>query len=504
VTTASLAPMRRGVRLLVAAVLLTGATALAFFSGGYFTEPRVIAALVAWVLVLALAVTGPAPLPHTSPGRIALAGLGLMTAWTAASIAWAPLAGAALGAIELLLLYCGALLLAVGALRERAARRAVEPALAAGATVVIGYGLAGRLLPGLVHLSASKSALGRLEQPITYWNGEGALAAIGLVLCARIAGDRSRPAALRGLAAAAAVPLGAGVYLSYSRGAIAAAAVGLVVLVAAAPSRAQLRAAAVVLGAGIAAAVACAPFPAVASLAGDGTREGAIVLVLLVVLALAASWAALGLTRAPEPARPPRGLRNPAPIAAAVALLVVAGLVVGGIGERPSARELAAGASAGRLTSASSNRYEYWRVALRAFEQEPLRGLGAGGFQVFWLQQRTIPEAVHDTHSLELEMAAELGLVGLLALVLLIGGVAASARRALGHDRAAAAGATAALVVWFLHASIDWDWQLPAVSLPAIVLAGAVLVLSERERSADPAAGARRAPAAPRPDPVPR
>jgi len=39
--------------------------------------------------------------------------------------------------------------------------------------------------------------------------------------------------------------------------------------------------------------------------------------------------------------------------------------------------------------------------------------------------------------------------------------------------------------VWFLHASIDWDWQLPAVTLPAIVLAGALLALSEsppRER----------------------
>jgi len=34
--------------------------------------------------------------------------------------------------------------------------------------------------------------------------------------------------------------------------------------------------------------------------------------------------------------------------------------------------------------------------------------------------------------------------------------------------------------VWLLHASIDWDWQMPAVTLPALIAAGAVLAASER------------------------
>ena len=38
---------------------------------------------------------------------------------------------------------------------------------------------------------------------------------------------------------------------------------------------------------------------------------------------------------------------------------------------------------------------------------------------------------------------------------------------------ALAAGSVAALSAWFLHASIDWDWQLPAVSLPASPYAAA-------------------------------
>ena len=81
---------------------------------------------------------------------------------------------------------------------------------------------------------------------------------------------------------------------------------------------------------------------------------------------------------------------------------------------------------------------------------------------------------MRDAHSLEVEIAAELGLVGLARVRLLVAGAAiAAARRRCAREPAAAAGSCAALLVWFLHASIDWDWQLPAVTLPAIVALGA-------------------------------
>jgi O-antigen ligase len=95
------------------------------------------------------------------------------------------------------------------------------------------------------------------------------------------------------------------------------------------------------------------------------------------------------------------------------------------------------------------------------------------------LRERPIPEAVRDAHSLELELAAELGIVGLLAFGLMIGGVAGSARQALRRGQPIAAGASAAALVWVLHASIDWDWQLPAVTLPVIALAGALVCAGE-------------------------
>ena len=56
-----------------------------------------------------------------------------------------------------LLLYVGVVLVAVGALRGARVQRAAEPALAAGAAIVIGYGLSGRLL-GASSTSTTRAA----------------------------------------------------------------------------------------------------------------------------------------------------------------------------------------------------------------------------------------------------------------------------------------------------------------------------------------------------------
>src|SRR5205814_10009553 len=105
--------------------------------------------------------------------------------------------------------------------------------------------------------------------------------------------------------------------------------------------------------------------------------------------------------------------------------------------------------------------------------------LGSAGFRVFWLRERSITQSVQEVHSLELEMVVELGLVGLLAFGVMLAGFVGAGRRALRAHPALAAGPCAAALVWLLHASIDWDWQLPAVSLSAIVLGGALIVVGE-------------------------
>jgi hypothetical protein len=459
-------------------VLLGGATALAFFTGGYFDTARAWAGLVTWILVVVALIAVPHPFPRDRSSRVALIALGLLGAWTLISLTWAPVAGAAFHAGQRVFLYAGMLFAAAMLFRDPRTLDLVEPALAAGALVVVGYGISERLLPGLLHFSHSVSAQGRLEQPLTYWNAMGELAAIGFVLSARIAGDTTRAIALRAGAAAACAPLGLGLYLSFSRGALFACAAGVITLVIAAPRRAQLQSALLAIAAGGLAAIAAAPFGGVTALTGSGSTrelEGAVVFVLLAAIIAGAIAAQLAL------ARPERDgeLRLPrrAPL---IALgLICAGFAVAVLVGAKEGSNVPLVPGAARYETLQSNRYAYWRVALRAFESEPLRGVGAGGWAVWWLRYRTVNEFATDAHSLPLQTAAELGIVGVALLLTFLGGVAGAARTAHRAAPAMAAGPIAGFVVWVAHAPLDWDWQMPAVTLVAIVLAGQLLAMAE-------------------------
>ena len=136
-------------------------------------------------------------------------------------------------------------------------------------------------------------------------------------------------------------------------------------------------------------------------------------------------------------------------------------------------------ADAGRLQSLGSNRGEYWSVALGVAADHPLVGHGSGSFEVDWSRERTITEGVRDAHSLVLETAAELGIVGLALLALFLGGVAFCVPAAVRRDPALAVGATAGLVAWILHAQLDWLWEMPAATLNAVLLAALLLALAD-------------------------
>jgi hypothetical protein len=462
-------------------VLLAGPVALAFFSGGYFDEPRLWAALVAWALVLVVALAAPVPLPRSTAGRLALGGLALLAGWEALSERWAPLADVARHDAQRVVLYVGVLVAAAALVRGRRAVRAAELAVAAGSLVVVGYGLSERLLPGLLRFHRGMAAGGRLEQPLTYWNAMGLVAAIGVVLCARVAADPERRRAIAAAAAGVAVPLSLGVLLSFSRGALAALAVGLLALLAVDPRPAQLRViVALVLFGGLA-AVAGDLMPAVRALEGSpGSRElqGAATLGVVVLLALGAA-ATVRRIRQPGGEQPVLARhRRVIPVAALVVCLATVGLE-GAIEHPPGSQNPSFGATTARLGSIQSNRYEYWRVAVSELARHPLLGAGSGAFRVAWLRHRTVEDPALNAHSLYLETAAELGLVGLALLAAFGGGLVGAARRAYRRRPALAAGPLAVLSVYALHAGIDWDWQMPAATLPALVLAGALIGLAD-------------------------
>src|SRR5947209_4273788 len=89
----------------------------------------------------------------------------------------------------------------------------------------------------------------------------------------------------------------------------------------------------------------------------------------------------------------------------------------------------------------------------------------------------------------------ELGIVGLvLLLVVTISVLVRSALRARGPDRALHAAVFALLLAWALAAGIDWDWEMPVVTIVFFVVGGFALArpLQPHDRMDDREAGQRR------------
>jgi hypothetical protein len=140
---------------------------------------------------------------------------------------------------------------------------------------------------------------------------------------------------------------------------------------------------------------------------------------------------------------------------------------------------LPAGSLADDLEAHVGPRAWYWHVAWGDAAQAPAVGRGAGTFALSWAEEQPIPQNARDAHSLYLETLAELGLVGLALLALALAPPLVAALRALAAP--AAAGAYAAFC---LHAGLDWDWELPAVTLTGLLCGCAVLVTTGRKKPA--------------------
>jgi O-antigen ligase len=124
-------------------------------------------------------------------------------------------------------------------------------------------------------------------------------------------------------------------------------------------------------------------------------------------------------------------------------------------------------------------RPSYWQVAWHEYRDDPVLGSGAGTYVLAW--GATLPPTGRialDAHNLYLESLAELGPIGLgliasaLCLPLLAlrrGGVTAVAG--------------AAYLAFLVHAGIDWDWEMPAVTLAALACAATLLVAQRDERT---------------------
>jgi O-antigen ligase/polysaccharide polymerase Wzy-like membrane protein len=459
-----------------APLLLAAPFFAAFRTGGYGQDTQLLIGVVLFsALALAAATSAWPPLPRGLP-LAALSALVGYAVWVGLSTGWARVVYRAVQDADRVAMYCAAFAVSLCVMKVRAIRRLAGPVLLAGIVVVCAYSLAGRLLPHVVHEEVGSL---RLAQPLTYWNALGMFAGFGVLIGVGLASDVRLSARLRALACAATVPCGFTAFLTLSRGVAAAVLAGLVMLVVLRRRRATLAAAAVALACIVVLALAAiAFFPDIVTLS-PGTAaqvsQGAVCL----AVALAATAAAGLLHARVSRSRRARGQlplasRTASRIAVAVVPVVLGlGIAVAGHGKEKT--ELPSTAS--RITHVETVRGQYWRVALDAWRRHPLAGIGSASFAVEWSQHRGSNQPALDAHSLYIETLAELGVVGAALLLAFIGSVAvgtARAVRAAPRD-ATVAIAAAVLAAFAVHAGLDWDWEMPAVSLIPLILAGSVL-----------------------------
>jgi len=141
-----------------------------------------------------------------------------------------------------------------------------------------------------------------------------------------------------------------------------------------------------------------------------------------------------------------------------------------------------------------------WRGTLRLFQAYPGLGVGPGAFKYAYPRYAILgyTEASHQNY---LQMFAELGTVGGIVFVWLVGSVLLTGGRAIRaardfSGRCWAIGGICSVVALMVHSLLDYDWYIGAINLCFWLVAGVLAYLAQ-PRSAVAAAD-------PAPKPVPR
>ena len=482
---------------LVIATVLGVAFGLSPFAHGYYPSstwvPIGLGLLVVLTATLIAVPVQAARRTIVAPAALAaLALLSLLSALWTDSIEQAILEG------NRLFVYAAALALLVVVLRSDHHATAAFAAFAAFALAVAGW-----VVAAMLRGDATIFLDGRLHDPLGYINGQTHFFLLAFWPCLALA-ERRRAATMAATAgvtpsravAAAAATAGLGLaaatlfaglaVLGQSRGAVLAAAGSAIIVLALLPGRLRRVVALLVAGGCLAPAL-----PALLDVFNDratdaAMRDGAVAL-LLACAAAGTIWAALF---ALEQRGRAAGLRPRRVVAIAVAVLaVLTAAVAVASAERITRvvdRQYSAfvtldaeprAATTSRLASGVGNRYDYWRVALDAWQAHPLAGVGAGGYDKPYFAHRATAEAIRQPHSLPLQVLTELGLAGGLVFAGALLAVAAGAwRRIRDGGRAPVVVAAVGVVsAWFVHAAVDWMHLLPG--LTGVALLGAAVLL---------------------------
>lgn len=468
--------------------------------GGYDPLVHDQVGIAAWWVVLATALAG--ALPRRRIGRLGLTALILLAAfavWVALSLIWTESAERTFAELARVTSYVGVFALATMSRDPRETQRQIG-AIASAIVVVVGAGLLSRLHPAWFEDANQTGrildSVERLSYPLNYWNGLGAITAMGIPLLLALA-TGAKSVIARALSAAAIPALMLTLFFALSRGGIIAAAVGAAVFFAFAADRLPKLATLAVAGAGggFLVLLAHGKGDLVDGLStATAHDQGNEMLLIGILVCAAVGLVQAGLALAGAKAKRPAWTR-PSKQGSTIALgaVLVVGLVLALAVDAPGRLsdawdEFKGGGGPGegteRLTSiAGEDRYAFWTAAVDENSTAPLIGTGAGTFIYWWAREGGGGETVRDAHSLYLQTLGELGIAGLALLAaFLIVVLAGGARNALlseGAERSRLAAALAACSVFCLTAAVDWMWQMPVLPVTVLLLAACLLTVGK-------------------------
>jgi O-Antigen ligase len=484
--------------------------------GGFDADTWYWGALVMLgLLAISIGARGIAATRLDRPLKLALLAFALYVAWSYLSITWASSPGDALAGSNRALLYL--LVFALFAIAPWTRARALAILL----VYAIGVGVIGALILRTLatgHDTAAMFVDGRLLSPTGYTNASAALFTSAAFVATALAVRRDLPALLRGMLLAIACEGIQLALLAESRGWLFLLPLMLAAAIAVAPARLRTAAAAILP---IAGALAVLPrvLDVFSGTEGAGASQSAVVqaaehaaragLLASAAVLLVGTLLAMLDTRIQIPALTPRLRRGLGVLAAtlAVAVSIAAGVVATHGHPFPFIKRQLNGSVSQLDTFRSSHfaldgtgRFDIWRVSVDAFLAHPIGGLGQDNFVDYYYRRRHSFEEPTWTHSLELRLLTHTGVVGFgLFFVFIAAGLTAAIRnrRRDGPARGAVAGvALLPLVVWLIHGSVDWFWEMPALTGPALGFLAMAAALGAREDGGAARRSPRRIPSA--------
>jgi len=483
--------------------------------GGYFPASWLPGTALALCLVAVAVFAGAARRPRRA-AVLALAAMALYTAWSFASTSWADAPGPAMEGSQRTLLYlaCFGLFALL-----RWTPRAAMWMLGAFVAIATAAGLLTLLRAAGAEDPAQLFVEHRLAAPLGYQNASAALWTMAAMPAMVLAASRHVGMFLRPLLLGSAPLLLGLAVLAQSRGWLFTLPLVLLLTLAVSPARARLVVLALLPVAGalaVAGGDLLEPYRVGGQLPPAETAhlvrpaiDAAVRSLLLVsgVLVLAGAafvWVERFVTARREPSTRPRRVSPRLAVAAAAALLA-SGTILGVAltdghpverveGAWTEFKEVDLSSDDGsRFTSVGGQRYDFWRVAIDQWADHPLGGLGQDNYALAYVRERGTAAEPRWVHSLPLRLLAHTGLVGaLLFLTFVIATLVAATRpwlreRTSGAARLAGAVALLPATVWLVHGSVDWLWEYPALTGPALAFAGIAVALGDRARAeADP------------------